>query len=194
MRLQVLCLCAVFSVFLLVGCGSGARVSTPSTRVPEQGATPCSTVQSRLLPLAPVTTLPPSPTFGPGLPLPVRSIHMLTPTVGWGTAGNRIIRTTDGGAHWKDVTPSAAPAASGVTAFLTTTLAWIVAGPLYGPLTVFKTTDGGQTWQQQGSLQDATPNQMIFITHQEGWILADLGAPPTTYTAAIFRTTDGGTT
>lgn len=193
MRSSVLRLWAVFSVLILVGCGSGTRVSTPPTRVPGQGATACSFAPSRFVALAPVTTLPPSPTFGPGLPLPFRSLHMLTPTTGWGTSGGRVFRTTDGGTLWKDVTPSAAPEVTEVAAFLTTTLAWVVGEPPSGPLTVFKTTDGGQTWQPGGSLQNATPNQMIFITPQEGWILADLGAPLTYYSASIFRTMDGGT-
>lgn len=194
MRSQVLRLCAVFSMLILVGCGEGARVSTPPTRVPGQEGTPCSYALGRFLTLAPVTTLPPSPTFGPGLPLPFRSLHMLTPTIGWGTAGGRVFRTTDGGTHWKDVTPTAAPEVTEVATFLTTSLAWVVGAPPAGPLTVFKTTDGGQTWQPGGSLQNATPNQMIFITPQEGWILADLGVPPTYYAATIFRTTDGGNT
>jgi photosystem II stability/assembly factor-like uncharacterized protein len=119
---------------------------------------------------------------------------MLTSTIGWGLVGNRVFRTTDGGTLWKDVTPSAAPHATGVAAFLTTTLAWVVAEPLYEAQEVYKTTDGGQTRQPGGSLQNTTPTQMLFITPEEGWILADLGAPPTTYSAAILRTTDGGAT
>lgn len=192
MRSSILRLCAVFSVLILVGCGSNAKVSTSPTRVPEKGVTPCSSATSRLLALAPVTTLPPSPTFGPGLPLPFRSIHMLTPTSGWGITGGRVFRTTDGGTHWQDVTPSAAPEVTEIAAFLTSSLAWVVGKPPAGPLMVFKTTDSGLTWQPGGSLQNATPNQMLFVSPQEGWILADLGAPPTYYTAAILRTTDGG--
>src|SRR5437879_6798744 len=56
------------------------------------------------------------------------SIHMLDPRAGWAvTAKGNVIRTADGGVHWKNVTPHY-PAAAGrqqvVADFFTVSSAW----------------------------------------------------------------------
>ena len=201
MRSSILRLCAVVSMLILVGCGSNANISTPPTHIPGKGVTSCFSAEGKLLALAPVTTPPPSPTptFGPGLPLPLGAMQMMDATTGWGWAGDRLFRTTDGGAHWKDVTPACMQAGEQANGSMLSevTLSASVAliAMLQNDMTVLlRTTDGGQTWQQQGSLQSTTLHQMLFITPQDGWILGDQPGTTDGKVIELFRTRDGGST
>src|SRR6266699_3154087 len=82
------------------------------------------------------------------------SIHMLDTQAGWAiTEKGRVIRTSDGGVHWQNVTPNY-PATRGqqkvVAAFLTFSTAWVAVSSTAADgtttVSVFRTTDGGQTW------------------------------------------------
>ena len=142
-------------------------------------------------------------------------IHMFDATTGWAEgSGGTILRTTDGGIHWKDVTPQQIPHMtlwSGRNQYINTTTAWIAVtvnkdNSLYFRPSVttlaFHTTDGGQTWQQ------ATLNtggnlvkEITFATPQDGWLLTTLEqgihevtGPQKTPPPDLFRTTDGGKT
>ena len=149
---------------------------------------------------APATSSPPTPT-----PTPVSNvgaavtIHMVDATTGWaqwvGVKAWRILHTTDGGAHWQDVTPPSVPAVGGELPayFLNGSVAWVV--PLANDtnvLTVFRTTNGGQTWQQEATLtQIPDVGQLTFINAQDGWLLNTQGAAGNEL-ADLYRTTDGG--
>lgn len=122
------------------------------------------------------------------------SIHMIDAMTGWGLNGQEVFRTTDGGNHWQDVTPSSIKGQvhdplSG--SFLTAALAWLEASP--GPTIVWRTTDGGQTWQST-EVQTALVGQITFIDPQNGWLVASHGVAAGSEDIEIFRTTDGGIT
>jgi photosystem II stability/assembly factor-like uncharacterized protein len=154
----------------------------------------------------------------------ISSIHMLDAQTGWAmTDKNKILRTTDGGVHWKNVTPGypASKARQSIVAdFLTASNAWVavsssnitgqgddrarkqpssvwgtVPGADATTAVIFRTTDAGQTWQQT-TIQTSGDIfvQVNFITVQDGWLMSKHPVSENTETLELFRTTDGGRT
>jgi hypothetical protein len=104
--------------------------------------------------LAPYADDTPSP---PTLPAPVvsspgvTSLHMLKELDGWAITDNAILRTTDGGSTWYNVSPQ------GVTnfgystgnTFLNASQAWVLVADANDPMgsgMLYRTSDGGLTW------------------------------------------------
>jgi photosystem II stability/assembly factor-like uncharacterized protein len=140
-----------------------------------------------------------------GLPLQfeaLSSIHMLDTQAGWAvTAKGNVIRTTDGGVHWKDVTPNypAAAARQKVVAdFLAVASAWVAvpetAADGTPTVVVFRTTDGGQTWQETTIQQSSPIYSITFVDAQHGWMLSKQVDLASAEAVDILRTTDGGKT
>jgi hypothetical protein len=46
------------------------------------------------------------PTTSPMQAVAITSLHMIDATTGWAIAGRAVLRTADGGNHWRDVTPA----------------------------------------------------------------------------------------
>ncbi len=133
------------------------------------------------------------------------SIHMVNAQTGWAVTGKgRIVRTTDGGVHWKDVTPTypAAPPfaaqKSVVTDFLTFSSAWVAvsytAADETTTVVVFRTTDGGQTWQNTTIQQTSQIFQVTFTDSRHGWLLMKNPLSAPAETVEIYSSTDGGRT
>ncbi len=130
----------------------------------------------------------------------ISSIHMLDATTGWALTDHAVLRTTDGGTYWQDVTPPHATPASingAALAVLDASTAWVATvRPAGTTLLVFRTSDAGQTWQQ--TIVKANGNtagaQITFINAKDGWMLVGLGAGAGSEAVAIYRTTDGGQT
>ena len=124
------------------------------------------------------------------------SLHMIDASTGWILTEKNVLHTTDGGVHWKDVTPSGITLAqSSIADFPTASIASVATPQPDGASTqVLHTTDGGQTWQR-AIIQMPFPRQISFIDPQHGWILAAVrplggAAEP----VSVFRTSDGGKT
>jgi len=133
-------------------------------------------------------------------------LHMVTESVGWaiGSSANgnnwaSILRTTDGGLHWKQVTPSQA-ASQGISELyiLDETTAWV---PGSGG-TWYRTTDGGATWKPLGWLQGQI-RPFSFSDPDHGWMIVssfsgDKSQPPPTAPAQpgslLYTTSNGGDT
>ena len=159
---------------------------------------------------APSSTATPTP---PPASTPTFSdIEMKDAANGWARAANpanytgandtQILHTTDGGHQWKNVTPTSSTggAQSGNTAFhplsgggpsvpvtdefLTGSTAWVLLLPNH----LFKTTDGGKTWQQE-----TTPGENLreftFLDALHGWVLTEEAGA-----VVVLRTSDGGAT
>jgi photosystem II stability/assembly factor-like uncharacterized protein len=149
-------------------------------------------------------------------PVDVWPVKVASATTAWARGG---LRTSDGGAHWKDVSSTALREGT-VTAlyppnfadfYLDGDHAWEAA--IYGSkttcsdhVTVFATADGGQTWQPSGSIALNLPSgnfaaalQLGFTSAQSGWLFVprsesnDMMAPQLT-AAALYSTSDGGLT
>lgn len=139
------------------------------------------------------------------------SDKMITASIGW--AGGAL-RTTDGGAHWHDVTPAAmradAPSAAdarryppGYTDFfLDGNHAWVArsvssATTCFAHETVFATSDGGRTWAESAPIDAAVTVdsylQLVldFIDPQHGWLMV-LGMGRLAPDWFVYSTTDGG--
>jgi photosystem II stability/assembly factor-like uncharacterized protein len=132
---------------------------------------------------------------------------MFTALVGWGVDAGAgvILRTTDGGATWREAGPRGAEAGFGLMpAFLAAGEAWTSAPTrraaassnpcvtVEAPTPVLHTDDGGRTWSQLGD----TPvsGSMYFSDREHGWVVSG-GSCATQCTfeaASIARTVDGG--
>jgi len=133
---------------------------------------------------------------------------------GWATGVGSIQRTTDGGAHWQDVTP---PGAVGVAveslngmpinaAFWGDRAAWLAVPQRQGKIILFRTGDGGQAWQiatidtngAEGRAVTWYPQvlALTFADAQHGWLLASLlaGGAVGMQDVVLYRTDDGGAT
>ena len=92
----------------------------------------------------------------------------------------QVLRTTDGGANFQDVTSKQhAPLAGEIAAdFLDASTAWLAVAQTTKTLLVLRTSDGGQTWQPATIQGQVSPvlvgnflgSQMTFINAQDGWI------------------------
>lgn len=124
----------------------------------------------------------------------LRSIKMIDEKTGWATTQNAVLHTIDGGVHWKDVTPPGHPRIASMDAvFLTTSNAWISMPQASTTILVFRTDDGGRTWQKS-SVQSTnnTQFQISAVDSQHAWILNHIGGGPQAEMVEIFRTNDGG--
>jgi len=126
---------------------------------------------------------------------------MLDTRNGWALTASSILKTTDGGLHWKDVTPANAGINQDARGqFLNTQDAWIAIGPANqreGPgITVLRTTDGGRSWQRS-LINDplvAYVDVPHFIDVQQGWL--EMSSTPGAGSAGsdIWHSNDGGQT
>ncbi len=126
----------------------------------------------------------------------LKSLQMIDLTTGWALSEHAILRTTDGGLQWENVTPPHTVLTQECIAdFLSASLAWIATPQSHGTTAqVLRTTDGGQTWQQS-TVPAAFLRQITFIDSQHGWILSAWGATGGPAEAVnVFRTSDGGKT
>ncbi len=122
----------------------------------------------------------------------LESIHMTDELTGWAVTHevNGLLRTSDGGLHWKDVTPrnsSGQRVEIHAVAVLTSLMAWGVGGP-----NIYRTADGGQTWKSAGI--PAGAEMLSFVNPREGWFLVPLGSYTGHTDVDIYRSTDGGDT
>jgi photosystem II stability/assembly factor-like uncharacterized protein len=168
------------------------------------GVTPTSS------PIASPSTKPtpsPAPTAsGTRYPLVgFASMHMIDASTGWaaGSGTNRILRTTDGGSHWNDVTPRGATAGTWTTFFLDGSNAWLASSLQPGSsspdfsVKLYRTSDGGQSWQSVGTAMPdwGFPAAMDFVDRTHGWLFMKQDGTletPGSDLVAFYGTTDGG--
>ena len=133
-------------------------------------------------------------------PCTAAPLHIVNATMGWQGDPDRTdwygfpVRTTDGGLHWHRVQvppPSFAPTKTGSTScFLDADHAWVTLNTSDG-LAVYRTANGGQTWETGVPVPGALIARLAFIDAQRGWLLTDTGAGALAE-RRIYSTTDGG--
>jgi photosystem II stability/assembly factor-like uncharacterized protein len=148
------------------------------------------------------TDISPQPSLGPDQPTnAIKAVFFLDSLQGWevsqGTSATTYVyRTTDGGHTWSSVSFTV-PASSYGGFGVATSLSFV--DPLNGWLavdlgtnanftsgTLYQTTDGGITWDQESiPVGDAS---LQFITTSGGWAIGGPGG------GQLYRTVDGGET
>jgi len=182
-------------VFVLAACGAGSGSGGATTLNPGVTATSTTTGNATS---ATTTTSSSGSAQKPTVPL--TWIRMLDRMNGWALIKTQILKTADGGVHWKDVTPSSSPLTSTSQAagtFMNTQYAWVASSQEdRNTVTIQRTTDGGQNWQ---ATTISVPSPSVFdpphfINTHEGWleIITNGGPGAGQESADIWHSTDGG--
>lgn len=196
-------LAAAAVLVLALGLGFAARqarlLGVAGSATPRPVVTPSASVTPSIKP-----TASPEASASPYPLLPPASMHMVSSNTGWaaGSGTNRILRTSDGGSHWEDVTPHAASAGTWITVFLDANNAWVASslqpgsGSPDSSVAIYRTADGGRTWQQVSQVvaDRGWPAALDFVDSKHGWLFMRLGAAAGAEGVAFYGTQDGGAT
>lgn len=188
-------LLALILLWALPACNlTPAGVSTALTPSFSSSVTPLSSVTppATLGPAAVVKTAPAVNAI-----FPSTFLRMVDTQSGWGVGKGRVLRSMNGGQAWDDITPKDLPSANHVypqVYGIDAQSAWILAPDLkdFNHGTLYRTQDGGQSWQTV-----AVPFRAGFIQlidAKTGWVLAERGAAAGSMAVDLFHTSDGGTT
>src|SRR3989442_6467918 len=140
-------------------------------------------------------------------------IHMIDRLNGWAMTHRRhvsvcgrescLLRTTDGGSRWRDVTPISSSGqkvrVSRISA-LSSLIAWVLpVAELDSSAQILSTADGGRTWRSAAipppaGLTGVSASSISFINPREGWLSVFMVAYMGHEEDEIYRSTDGGET
>jgi photosystem II stability/assembly factor-like uncharacterized protein len=140
-----------------------------------------------------------------GGPISHASPGMATATTGWHVnSEGHLIRTTDGGVHWTDVTPASFPQSTNDGAFfLDESHAWLAGTPdgldATTSITVVLSSDGGYSWKRGAPVGIPGPTPVVlnyppslfFIDSTHGWLFVS-GSVGSAASGFLYRTSDGG--
>jgi photosystem II stability/assembly factor-like uncharacterized protein len=148
----------------------------------------------------------PPPVRSSPAPIPkaqVSAAHFFDPAHGWGLTADGLFSTADGGATWTNISPSAL-AKPGIAYFLDSRHGWVSSWELRGTggnfesvFLIFKTDDGGRTWQQHDLHlpgYQAGGGSLSFVDQTHGWLVAVNTTSSNFSDGLLFRTDDGGVT
>ena len=171
-----------------------------TTSAPEEEAAPPTETPEPTDTLAPYEDDTPSPATvaAPVVSSPeITSLHMLSELDGWAFSTNAILRTTDGGTTWYNVSPQ------GITefgygvpnTFLSASQAWVMVADASDPAgsgLLYRTDDGGLNWAAFSVPFGG--GDLAFTNEKDGWMMAYLGVAAGSMGVSIYRTDDGGAT
>jgi photosystem II stability/assembly factor-like uncharacterized protein len=131
----------------------------------------------------------------------LKALYMVDGQTGWAATvtGGRLLRSTDGGTNWNDVTPLNSSGQKiwvlDIITALSSLIAWVIPGGTNASTAteIFRTIDGGHTWRS-ATIPAPAVEWISFINPREGWLLAFLGAAAGSEAVEIYRSTDGGET
>ncbi len=183
--------------------------------------TPTALLRQTIAPKPEITSTPPlhiAPTqIQQMTAIDIFDLVMIDGADGWGIGqipqgqGKIIVRTTDGGNKWQNVTPFEAIYANTgknvetATYFLDANRAWVLYwetdkwSPDAGVI-VWYTIDGGATWESAKlpisgyTIQYFKNAQIGFVDGSVGWIFANLGKNQDREYIGLYTTHDGGVT
>jgi photosystem II stability/assembly factor-like uncharacterized protein len=144
-------------------------------------------------------------------------LHMITAEVGWAVSMHylddpmysTILRTTDGGKHWKAVLQCVpivgAKSFVGCLTSFTTASSATVQEPVRGNILqgdytrIYHTSDGGQTWMKSALDASTLSTPPVFVDDLHGWALltnnfpgVDPGSASIGKEITLYHTSDGG--
>lgn len=184
---------------MLISC----RASNPTVSSGATGVTAVTRADA-VLPSPTPTPKPIGParisTPEPASTIPFLSMDMLDVSDGWALAFNAILRTTDGGHHWTNVTPHEISLNTSqevdASFFRSVQEGWIAIGSVNqrSSTRVFHTRDGGKTWTRAtlGGSPPAGVTSITFVDPVHGWLMAGGGGAMGSAPAAIYQTHDSG--
>ena len=122
-------------------------------------------------------------------------LHMLTELDGWAISDDAILRTTDGGSTWYNVSPQGVTEFGYGTAntFLNASRAWVMVADASNPAgsgLLYRTSDGGLTWTTYPVPFGG--GDLAFTDENNGWMMAYLGVAAGSMGVSIYKTEDGG--
>jgi photosystem II stability/assembly factor-like uncharacterized protein len=125
---------------------------------------------------------------------------MVDNKTGWALKGGVVLRTSDAGRTWKDASPAGGQNSGEIRAeFLDTDHAWLAVGvpgtdPQKGSLRVYRTANGGSTWESSDIAEAAIAGSLTFLDSNNGWATLHQGVAMMHEMVALYGTTDGGKT
>lgn len=137
------------------------------------------------------------------------TMKLLTRETGWYLAGSRLTWTTDGGAHWKNITPTLSPGERVASVFFRNSQqGWVLLynqgnGSSPPRQTLAITDNSGATWSlAQVSIPRLNPRSFLlagggyiyFLDSQHGWMNLSLVSSAAVRGAILVETQDGGKT
>ncbi len=144
------------------------------------------------------TPLPATSTAVGSKAVAFQTIHMFDARTGWAMTSdhNRILHTTAGVTRWQDVSPALDTPTSILVGidFFSPSTAWVAVTSETVSL-IYRTNDGGQTWQKAQIPDQLVGNcQITFLNAQVGWLLVGKGAATGSEEVDVLHTSDGGAT
>lgn len=152
------------------------------------------------VPLTRPSTIPTTNTTRPASPPPDVYVRFITPKVGWASEGipGRLFITTDGGIHWRDISPPVLMRkdfglGSDLTSgsFLSSSDFFVSVYHSYKDV-LYHTTDGGRKWLQAGSFPNSAEAWVSFVNDQRGWVAVDNGSAGGAGSVTIYETMNSG--
>jgi photosystem II stability/assembly factor-like uncharacterized protein len=141
----------------------------------------------------------------------LRELHMFDPQQGWAISYSEsvdwhILRTSDGGESWIDVSPPVQALAEEGNYlwargfFLDPRHAWVVYASLRSgsPGLVWRTADGGKTWDRSldflGTVSGVSPAspELFFLDASTGWLQLDAFLGASSYGSDLYHSDDSG--
>lgn len=177
-----------------------------ATPTPTVAVTPTPASTGAVTPTAAPTAGVTPTTAPPGPPAQINALWMSDASTGWArTTTQLILRTSNGGHNWQDVTPPYPARSAGqlppAFAFLNGTTAWVAVSERQQsdgtfPTIVFRTSDAGHSWQEALlPTSQLGVSQVQFVNARDGWVLSSFGGGAAGSQAAdLFHSTDGGQT
>lgn len=143
----------------------------------------------------------------------LEEIHMVDRQTGWAMTSRShvgvcerescLLRTTDGGSQWKDVTPTSSlgqKARVSRISVLSSLFAWVLpVAELDSSAQILSTADGGRTWKSAtipppAGFTRVSASSISFINDREGWLIVFLVAYSGHEEDEIYHSIDGGET
>jgi photosystem II stability/assembly factor-like uncharacterized protein len=174
-----------------------------STSMPAEKASiePTSLATPTQEPTATATTIAQiTPTYidlQDGQPVTLTTIQMINSNRGWAVeATGHLVRTGDGGISWKNVTPFQASFDRHGLFVLNTDTVWAVPAHPNVNNVVWRTQDGGATWEASKalSLREGTykPLSLQFPDAQHGWLLLLVQDESLDTRVLLYKSDDSG--
>ncbi len=131
-----------------------------------------------------------TPSSGGGISSPnIQQIHMKDALNGWAFTDTYVLKTSNGGASWTNVSPQNASFLNGVTGFFSSSSAgWVLTGENY----LYRTTNGGLKWTTYSV--PFNNGYIQFTDSYHGFVLTILGVAMQKQAVALYKTNDGGAT